>query len=376
MKTTLFLLGGLFALGVFDATAQSVTSAQRRAYLIENYNVTSAQAEQYETVLAEMKEQDTRLCDSQVSSQAFKQARRLLIRNFRQQVAAIFPKEAYRVWRKSNQEIDRYNILSNEKLVSPEQLRNLYAIERKWLADRDAVRNGNEAENVKHEREAELLNSLQAEIFRALGTELGEWYFDEKELQQLAYRNMDSYGATYQEAQNIARIETSYKKKRKAVYQEDIKFAQKEEKLFALDDQKAEEVRRAVSQEVADRWFVITKNQLDYTLQKRYGLDKSQITKFKTAYNVYAIEEYRILGDKKMLNADKLQQLSNANRQFCETVQPLFASEAYTRWQGWRHPLCGHHRRRQGDYGRPHLSGLANPQVHLRTEPGRRVQRL
>ena len=336
MKTTLFLLGGLFALGVFDATAQSVTSAQRRAYLIEIYNVTSAQAEQYETVLAEMKEQDTRLCDSQVSSQAFKQARRLLIRNFRQQVAAIFPKEAYRVWRKSNQEIDRYNILSNEKLVSPEQLRNLYAIERKWLADRDAVRNGNEAENVKHEREAELLNSLQAEIFRALGTELGEWYFDEKELQQLAYRNMDSYGATYQEAQNIARIETSYKKKRKAVYQEDIKFAQKEEKLFALDDQKAEEVRRAVSQEVADRWFVITKNQLDYTLQKRYGLDKSQITKFKTAYNVYAIEEYRILGDKKMLNADKLQQLSNANRQFCETVQPLFASEAYTRWQGWR----------------------------------------
>ena len=138
------------------------------------------------------------------------------------------------------------------------------------------------------------------------------------------------------DVQSHVRIDNAYKGKRKAVYEEEIKFAQKEEKLFALDDQKAEEVRQAVSQEVADRWFVITKNQLDYTLQKRYGLDKSQITRFKTAYNIYAIEEYRILGDKKLSTADKLQQLSDANRQFCETVQPLFASEAYTRWQGWR----------------------------------------
>ena len=322
-------------LGVFDAAAQSVTPAQRRAYLTEHYEVTAAQAEQYETALTDVKAQDARLCESRMSAQAFKQARKSLIRLFCQRVSSAFNEEQYHVWSTCNKEIDRYHVLSNEKLVTPKQLYALFDAERKWLDDRNAMRNGAEAENVKHEREAELLNALQAEIFRVLGTELGEWYFNEKALQQLAYIYMDKYDATYREAESIARIDNAYKGKRKAVYEEEIKFAQKEEKLFALDDQKAEEVRQAVSQEVADRWFVITKNQLDYTLQKRYGLDKSQITRFKTAYNIYAIEEYRILGDKKLSTADKLQQLSDANRQFCETVQPLFASEAYTRWQGW-----------------------------------------
>lgn len=336
MRTTLLLLGGLFVLGVFDAAAQSVTPAQRRAYLTEHYEVTAAQAEQYETALTDVKAQDARLCESRMSAQAFKQARKSLIRLFCQRVSSAFNEEQYHVWSTCNKEIDRYHVLSNEKLVTPKQLYALFDAERKWLDDRNAMRNGAEAENVKHEREAELLNTLQAEIFRVLGTELGEWYFNEKALQQLAYIYMDKYDATYREAESIARIDNAYKGKRKAVYGEEIKFAQKEEKLFALDDQKAEEVRQAVSQEVADRWFVITKNQLDYTLQKKYGLSKSQITRFKTAYNVYAIEEYRILGDKKLSNADKLQQLSDVNRQFCETVQPLFASEAYTRWQGWR----------------------------------------
>ena len=182
MRTTLLLLGGLFVLGVFDAAAQSVTPAQRRAYLIETYNVTSAQAEQYETIWTDVKTQDARLCDSRMSAQAFKQARKSLVRLFRQRVSSVFDEEQYRVWSTCNKEIDRYYVLSNEKLATPEQLYALFDTERKWLNERDAMRDGSEAENVKHEREAELLNALQAEIFRVLGTELGEWYFNEKAL--------------------------------------------------------------------------------------------------------------------------------------------------------------------------------------------------
>lgn len=336
MRKTLLLLSVGCLLAVGNATAQSVTSAQRQAYLSETYKATPEQIEQYESILADVKAQDASLCESAMSARSFQQARKSLIHRFQQRVSSVFDEGQYHIWETCNKEIDRYHLLSNEKLATPQQLYALYDVERKWLDDRKIVRDGGEAENVKHEREAELLNTLQADIFRVLGTELGGWYFNEKALQQLAYIYMDKYNATYREAENIARIENKYKEKRKAVYQEEIKYAQKEEKLFGLDDQKAEEVRQAVSQEVADRWFVITKNQLDYTLQKKYGLDKEQIARFKTAYNVYAIEEFQILGNKKLSQADKLQQLNDANRQFCETVRPLFASEAYTRWQGWQ----------------------------------------
>lgn len=38
---------------------------------------------------------------------------------------------------------------------------------------------------------------------------------------------------------------------------------------------------------------------MEYTLGKRYKLDKVKIDQFKNAYNVYAIEEYKIIHEQK-----------------------------------------------------------------------------
>ena len=331
----MILFVGLFAWFVSNVAAQSVTSAQRRVYLMDIYDVTASQADRYEAVWSSVKEKDADLRDSRLTSKDFTKARKSLIREFRQEVSSIFNEEQYHIWETCNKEIDRYHVLSNEKLVTPKQLYGLFKVERQWLDDRNAIRTGGDPQNVKHQRQADLQKALQKEICRVLGEELGQWYIDEKALQQAAIGNMDKYNATYREGERIARIDKEYKYKRKAVYAEKIKYAQKEEKLFQLDDQKAADVRSAVSRQVADRWFTITRNQLDYVLQKNYGLDKTQIARFKTAYNVYAIEEFQVLAQKKVSNAEKLQQLEEANRQFYETVRPLFAPDAYVRWQGW-----------------------------------------
>lgn len=66
-------------------------------------------------------------------------------------------------------------------------------------------------------------------------------------------------------------------------------------------------------------------------------MNKTQIGQFKNAYNVYAIEEYKIINEQKKLSvSEKTERLKKANEEFCEKVRPYFKDNSYKRWKGKR----------------------------------------
>lgn len=97
---------------------------------------------------------------------------------------------------------------------------------------------------------------------------------------------------------------------------------------MAIDDEMAKKIAKTVPS-VSVKWKKVNNAALDHTLKSRYGLNQEQINKFKTAYNKYAIEEYKILNQKKLSDSDKYDQLSQLGETFCKTVNPLFKVDNY-----------------------------------------------
>ena len=95
-------------------------------------------------------------------------------------------------------------------------------------------------------------------------------------------------------------------------------------------------IQNAVPIQVVEKWKTINNSYLDYVLAKRYGLSKSQVNQFKNAYNVYAIEEYKINNQKKLSDSEKTEKLKKADDEFCEKVRPLFKNSLYKKWKGKR----------------------------------------
>ncbi|MEY8685751.1 hypothetical protein AB9N12_06275 [Bacteroides sp. AN502(2024)] len=214
-------------------------------------------------------------------------------------------------------------------------MRALYKIESEWEKKRDQMLIGTDEEYKKVENTVNMLKNLNMQILQVLGIENGNWYITYKELGIRALDNMDKYGATYNEGYQIAQIEIDYAKQRKKIWEDHPK--NRNEKLQAIEENKLNAIKKAVSTQISERWISINNSHLEYLLTKRYGLSKSQIIQFKNAYNTYAIEEYKIIHDQKKLStSEKVNLLRNANNAFSRKVRPLFKDSSYKKWEGKR----------------------------------------
>ena len=100
---------------------------------------------------------------------------------------------------------------------------------------------------------------------------------------------------------------------------------------------KLKDIKQAVPAQIAEKWLSVNNSLLEYTLAKRYGLNKTQINQYKNAYNSYAIEEYKVINDQKGLpTSERADKLREANDIFCERVRPLFKTSSYKKWKGKR----------------------------------------
>lgn len=324
--------------GVWAQGADADAKAGRERYLKENYGLTSGQIAAYEAVLADLERQDKAFKDRRISSKEYEKLRVALYKGYERQVAAIFTPRQYDEWCNVVRAHERYRVLSEERHVPKEQMYALHEAEQGWLEERAALWQGSEEKSVKHRLDRELLENFRNKVRAVLAADNGEWYISTKALTLGAQRNMDKYGATFREAYRIAEIEDLYARKRKDILaQKERHYSVKEERLLLNDEAREQAIRQALPADVAGRWVRISRSRLDYELGKLYGLDKSQITSYKEAYNAYAITEYSIIYEDKKLSADeKLEKLNEANRVFCEAVRPLFAADAYTKWEGWR----------------------------------------
>ncbi len=109
------------------------------------------------------------------------------------------------------------------------------------------------------------------------------------------------------------------------------------DKLQEIEANELKDIKQAVPAQIAEKWLSVNNSLLEYTLAKRYGLNKTQINQYKNAYNSYAIEEYKVINDQKGLpTSERADKLREANDIFCERVRPLFKTSSYKKWKGKR----------------------------------------
>lgn len=337
--TLIFIVFLLFDLHITNVVqAQSNSKDRQQMYMRETYGLTTVQLDRYEIILKNTKKEMDKLKDERLSSKEYVSALIVLFKGYEAQVAKVFDSNQYNLWCNSVMANERYQVLSEDKFIPKEQMYALHMAEQQWMEERRCLWKSSEKENVKHEKNSELLKKMQGKIRSILGIHYGDWYIEAKALHLNTLRNMDKYGASYKEAYKIAEIEYEYSKKRKAILAKNIKYnSEREEELICNDEEKLETIKRILPSEIANKWASLSYFSLDYALKKRYGLNKSQITQYKNAYNIYTIEEYRIIYEQKDLtSSEKKRKLSEANTLFCETVRPLFKADAFTKWEGRR----------------------------------------
>lgn len=303
--------------------------------MMKTYKINSLKADKYEQdVLPALEREKEQLKNKKISSAKFKEEQKKLYKKYGMIVSEAFSKGRYKTWSSCTQELERYHVLSETKLIPIEKMRALYKAESEWEKEREQMWAGAGEELKKHQVTEDMLTNLNKRIREILGIEDGNWYIFYKRLTFAALDNMDKYGVSYNDAFAIAKIEETHKQRRINILNSRKKNAEKEVEFMTLDDKMTKEIAAAVPSASA-RWKKVNNARLDYSMKTKYGLTQTQITQFKTAYNKYAIEEYKIISQKKLSDSDKYNQLSLLSDDFCKTVNPLFQAENYKKWYGW-----------------------------------------
>ena len=301
------------------------------------YNkINQPKADKYlQLLLPSLENENEQLKNQRISSVKFKEEQKKLYNKYGIMISQVFSKGRYKSWSSCTQGLERYHILSETKFIPREKINTLYKTESEWKKKRDHILEGNDEEYIKIEKTQNILTTLNSQIRQIIGTEIGNWYINYKDMTFRTLENMDKYGATYNESWQISQIEVNCSTQRAKIWEERPK--NRNEKLQEIENYKLSAIKKAVPPQVAKKWIAINNSQLDYVLAKRYGLNKVQINQFKNAYNIYAIEEYKIINEQKKLStADKAEKLKVANETFLQSVRPLFSNSSYKKWRGKR----------------------------------------
>ena len=333
-KITLFLSLLLIGSVGFSQIIPGVNIGKRKEYMMRTYKINSQKADEYEQILFSLQKENDQLKSRKISSAQFKVEQKKLYKKYGIIVSQTFFEGKYKKWSSCTQEMERYQVLSENKFVPYEQMRALYQAESAWVKERDKMHKDAGEAWEKYENSDTMLSELNIKIKKILGVENGTWYIEYKRLFFRALDDMDKYEVAYKDAFTIAQIEDTYKQKRIDIFNSNKKNAEREVALMAIDDEMAKKIAVAVPSASA-KWRKVNNAALDHILKSKYGLDQKQINEFKIAYNKYAIEEYKILNQKKLPDTDKYDQLSQLGDNFCKTVNPLFKTDSYKKWCGW-----------------------------------------
>lgn len=336
MRKTLFSLSLLLigSIGYSQVDIPKVDANKRKEYVMKTYNVDSKKADRYEEILHSLQHEKDQLRNMKISSTRFKADQKKLYKKYGAIINQAFYEGKDRKWSFCTQELEHYHVFSESKFILYEQMRALFDAEKIWLNKRKQVSKESTEESKKHENNEALLTELNNNIKQILGEENGNWYISYKRTINRALGNMDKYGASYNEAFAIAQIEESYKQKRVNILNSSKKYADKEVEIMLNDEEMAKQIAIVVPL-VFTKWKKVNNAVLDYTLKNKYGLSQESVAEFKKAYNKYAIEEYKIMNQKKTSDIDKYNELSKLSETFCKTVNPLFNATNFMKWSGW-----------------------------------------
>lgn len=335
-KVFLFLI--IYLLVSVENYSQNVSDVdvtQRKEYMIKTYKINAKKADAYEKLRIELLQENDKLKEQKMTSSQFKNKQKKLYKKYGDEISQAFSKGRYRSWSIMTQELEYYHMLCDTKLVPRDKMRSLQKLESEAEEKRTTINASSDAESDKLEDKYKMMENQKEKIRQLLGTEDGDWYINYKQMYFISLINMDKYKTSFKNAYAIAEIEKEYGIKRAMIFKTKKKFAEREEDFLINEENKIKAIYAAVPSDVAARWEKVNDNKIDFVMAYKYGIDKTKISKFKAAYNNYAIKEFKVLSNKKLSNDDKYSQLKQLNDEFVETVSPLFTQENYTKWEGW-----------------------------------------
>lgn len=334
-KITFFLLFFLMGSIGYAQMIPGTNVKKRKEYMMKTYKIHRGKADAYEQILANLQRDNDLLKSRKMTSAQFRSKQQKLYKKYGDKISQLFSKGRFRSWSILTQELERYQVLSENKFIPRDNMRALHKAESSWEEKRNNMRKSSIGEDEKFKKEDAMLDELNKQICQILGNENGNWYIIYKRMELVTLDNMDKYGTSYKDAYSITQIEDNYRQKRTTILSSSKKHAEKEVDFMANDRAKEQEIASSVPADVTARWKKVNNAMLDNILKTRYGLGQSQITNFKKAYNKYAIDEYKILSQKQVPPSERYSQLAQLSENFQKTVQPYFQTTQFTKWQGW-----------------------------------------
>lgn len=339
MKSNLTLCILFFlCIGSVRVQSQNAFEMDKRLYLMQNYRLTDDQADRYQSKLIKFQSKLDHLRQQTLTSDQIKKRQKDAFIAFSGEVATVFSPEQYRQWKRTTQNIERFRYLSENMLVDRNATIALYNAEHEWSMERKALWNSSISEAEKHAVNQNLMEKLAATTVQILGPVLGKDYLNYKAEEQLAYINMDKYKTPYNEAFQIAKIEREYSAKRQEIRSVKRQHSETQALLDACDVDLLQAIKDRLTGTTGTKWERYHRDRLSSDMKTRYGLDQAAIAKFKSAYNRFAIEEYKIFHTNNLSLAEKCSALEKAAETFLTTVEPLFTAQKYAEWEGrWRY---------------------------------------
>ena len=241
-KITLFLSLLLIGSVGFSQIIPGVNIGKRKEYMMRTYKINSQKADEYEQILFSLQKENDQLKNRKISSTQFKAEQKKLYKKYGTIISQAFSGGKHKKWSSCTQEMERYQILSENKFIPYEKMRALYKAESEWVKERDKMHKDTGEAWEKYENSDTMVSELNIKIKQILGTENGTWYIEYKRLFFRALDNMDKYGVTYKDAFTIAKIEDTYKQKRANILNSNKKNAEREVELMAIDDEMAKKI--------------------------------------------------------------------------------------------------------------------------------------
>lgn len=138
-KITLFLSLLLIGSVGFSQIIPGVNIGKRKEYMMRTYKINSQKADEYEQILFSLQKENDQLKNRKISSTQFKAEQKKLYKKYGTIISQAFSGGKHKKWSSCTQEMERYQILSENKFIPYEKMRALYKAESEWVKERDKM---------------------------------------------------------------------------------------------------------------------------------------------------------------------------------------------------------------------------------------------
>ena len=185
------------------------------------------------------------------------------------------------IWSYCTQDGERYQMLSDNRLIPYNKMRTLYEMEREQFKEHNALWKGTDEESVKYEKENEMNRKhKKSALFNCWEkkTLSGILLIERWRHEHLSIWTDTEFLIRMQ--MDIAGFEEEHKRMREKAYRSGKPYGEIEIDLLNLEEKLEQNVTKTLPN-IQTRWNAINHAKLDYDMKSRFGLNSVQIKRIQ-----------------------------------------------------------------------------------------------